>query len=68
LAAGGLKHFKAGDFEISLDVRTDIALWTDGKGDWHGVLQSESGLIPEPLLRITKNWTRLHIPAPVAMK
>jgi hypothetical protein len=64
LAAGGLKHFKSGDFEITLNERTDVALWVDRKGEWQGVLQSEDGLIPEQLMRITKRWTRLRVPVP----
>jgi hypothetical protein len=68
LAAGGLKHIKTGDFEISLDEPIDVALWTDGKGEWQGVLHSESGLLPEQFLRITKNWIRLRIPSPAEAK
>jgi hypothetical protein len=68
LAAGGLKHVKVGDFEISLDDRVDVALWIDRKGAWQGVVQSESGAIPEKLLRISKRWTRLRVPVPPDVK
>jgi hypothetical protein len=68
LVAGGLRHFKAGDFEISLDDRVDIALWIDANGKWQGVLQSESGVISKQLLKITKQWTRLRVPVPEETK
>jgi hypothetical protein len=68
LVAGGLKHFKVGDLEISLKDRADVALWIDSKGKWEGVFQSESGVIPEQLLKITKQWTRLRIPVPEEAK
>jgi hypothetical protein len=65
LAGGGLKHFKAGDFEIKLDKQPDIALWTDNQGDWQGVIQGLHGPIPDQLLAITKNWVRLNVPVPL---
>ena len=68
LAAGGLKHFKLGNFEISLNEPADVALWIDRKGEWQGVLQSASGLIPEQLLKITKRWIHLRVPVPVEAK
>jgi hypothetical protein len=68
LAAGGLKHFKVGDFEISLDQRTDFALWLDGQGKWQGVIQNENGLIPPQLSAITKQWIRLRVPVPTEGK
>jgi hypothetical protein len=64
LVAGGLKHVRAGDLEISLDDRVDVAMWIDEGGEWCGVVQSASGAIPEPLARITKRWTRLRVPIP----
>jgi hypothetical protein len=67
-AAGGLKHIKAGNFEISLDERADMALWIDAKGEWQGVFQSERGIIPKQLLSITKRWTRLRVPLPEKIK
>lgn len=63
LAAGGLKSFKAGTFEIRLDERTDLALWKDPNGKWQGVIQGWQGAaIPDVLLQITANWERLSIP------
>jgi hypothetical protein len=64
LAAGGLKSFKAGSFEINLDERLDIALWVDHKGKWQGIVQGCKGAIPADLLNVTEKWTRLHIPEP----
>ncbi len=52
----------AGNLEISLNERADIALWIDQDGKWQGVVQSESGAVPEPLLKITKQWTGLRVP------
>ena len=45
--------------------RADIALWRDAQGQWQGVLQGHTGPIPDALTRITKNWTRLRLPAPL---
>lgn len=64
LAAGGLRYFKLGNFEISLNEPADLALWRDRKGEWQGVLQGTAGSIAEQLLRITKRWTRLRVPTP----
>lgn len=63
LAAGGLKSFKAGDLSIELAQRIDLALWRDANGEWKGVLQDHNGPVPDALLAITKNWTRLGVPA-----
>ena len=65
LAAGSMKSFKTGDFAINLDEPTDIALWIDDNGEWQGVIQGMDGEIPENLVKITKNWTRLNIPTPL---
>ncbi len=64
LAAGGLKYFKTGTFEIRLDERTDIALWMDKNGKWKGVVQGEQAGIPKSLTRITRNWTFIQAPLP----
>jgi hypothetical protein len=64
LAAGSLKSFKTGNFEIYLDERLDIALWIDNKGKWKGIIQGWKGAIPPELLKVTKNWNRLNIPEP----
>lgn len=66
LAAGGLKHFDGGGLTIDLAERADVALWRDATGEWRGVLQEFDGPLPEPLARITKNWTRVKTPAPFA--
>jgi hypothetical protein len=39
MAAGGLKHLRAGHVEITLDKPIDVALWRDAQGNLHGVLQ-----------------------------
>ena len=62
LAAGGLKGFKVRDFEIYLDKRADVALWTDKKGNWRGVLQGWNGAVPAALLAITTDWIHLDVP------
>ena len=66
MAAGGLKRFKCGRFEIKLDERADVAIWRDPKGDWQGVLQGWEGEVPRALLDVTNNWTRLRVPKPYA--
>lgn len=65
IVAGGLKSFKAGNLEINLEERIDIALWKDDKEKWEGVIQGWKGNIPAQLLAITKNWNRLRIPVPL---
>ena len=65
LAAGGLRYFKVGDFEIKLDQPTDIALWRNDKGEWNGVLLGWNDVIPERLMNITNNWIRLEVPVPL---
>jgi hypothetical protein len=66
LAAGSLKFFKAGDFEINLDERLDIALWIDENGQWKGLIQGLKGEIPAVLRRITGNWEQVGLPEPPA--
>jgi hypothetical protein len=65
MAAGGLKASACGDLHIQLPDPADIALWRDAQGQWQGVLQGHTGPIPDALTRITKNWTRLRLPAPL---
>ena len=65
LAAGGLKSFQTGSFEIELHQRVDLALWLDEQGKWRGVLQGWAGDIPAPLLAVTHEWLRLDVPPPV---
>ncbi len=64
LAAGGLKSFKAGDLEILLDERIDMALWINQSGEFEGVVQGWEGDIPSQLMEITGNWARLAVPVP----
>jgi hypothetical protein len=64
LAAGGLKSFKSGEMGILLNERMDLAFWINEDGEYEGVLQGWKGKIPPPLLKITRNWTRLGIPVP----
>lgn len=65
LAAGGLKHFKAGAVEIRIDRPADIALWKEGDGDWQGVLQAYDGDVPDALKALCENWLRLEVPQPL---
>ena len=65
-AAGSLKSFKAGDFEINLDKRLDMALWRDENGQWEGLVQGLKGEIPAVLRRITGNWEQVGLPEPPA--
>ncbi len=65
LAAGSLKLFKAGDFEIRLDKRLDIVLWINKNGEWQGVVQEDDDDIPEELMKITMNWSRINLPKPL---
>jgi hypothetical protein len=62
MAAGGLRHFKAGPVEIKLDKPADVALWRDPKGTLQGVLQGYEGDVPADLAALTSNWLRLELP------
>ncbi len=64
LAAGGLKSFKAGNFEIQLDDRMDIAIWLNENGKYEGVIQGWEGEVPSQLLELTMDWSRLALPVP----
>jgi hypothetical protein len=66
MAAGGFKMFKAADMTVELPERADVALWRDGKGRWHGVLQEWHGPVPAALAAITGDWVRLSVPEPLA--
>ncbi len=61
LAAGGLKRFKAGDFDLSLDPPLDIALWRKKDGSYRGAIQDFNDAIPERLLAITTDWLRFSL-------
>jgi hypothetical protein len=64
LVAGGLKSFNAGNVEIRLDDRVDMALWKKPDGKWQGVIQGWQGDAPDALLQITADWERLRVPVP----
>ncbi len=63
LAGGGLKLFATDDMRIELSGRTDLALWKDTEGKWHGVLHGFEGPVPDELSRITSNWVNVRVPA-----
>jgi hypothetical protein len=63
LAGGGLKLFVTDDLRIELSGRTDLALWRDKKGEWHGVLHGFKGPVPDELTRITTDWIQMSVPA-----
>jgi len=65
LAAGGLKRLRADKFKIELPERCDVALWRDGRGKFHGVLQGWLGEAPASLHELTKDWLRLSVPTPL---
>ena len=64
LAAGSLKSFSTGTFELNLDEPVDMALWVDDTGAWKGLLQGWQGPVPGELLKITEEWDRVKIPTP----
>ena len=64
LAFGGLKSFSTGTFKIDLPLRMNIVLIKE-KEKWKGIIQGYDGIIPENLLRITKNWTRISTVNPM---
>lgn len=65
LVASDLSRFKVGDFSITLDKRMDIALWKNQKNKWEGVIQiDKEEKVPDELMKITDNWTFLHLPIP----
>ncbi len=64
LAAGSLKEFKVNNFEIRLKERADVALWKNDDGKWQGIIQGWDGKIPDELMQITSNWSKLDIPVP----
>ena len=65
MAAAGLKHFKTGSVEITLDQPADVALWQEAKGKMQGVLQDYQGPVPADLKAITPHWLRLDVPTPI---
>ena len=61
MAGGGLKSFKSESLSFDLPERTDVVLYKE-KGKWKGIVQNNNGYLPETLLSITTNWTRLSLP------
>ena len=61
IAAGGLKSIRAGELDISLSKRADIALWYGENGRLRGVLQDWQGPVPASLKAITSDWLRLCV-------
>ena len=66
MAAGGLKSFKGPGLEITLDERIDLALWLNENGKWEGVVQGWEDDLPQQLLELTRDWSRLAVPVPYA--
>jgi len=64
LAAGGLMLFKTATQTIELAERLDIALFKEPGKELRGVVHGYNGPIPEPLLALTNNWTRVRVPTP----
>ncbi len=64
MAAGGLKSFKSTGLEITLNDRTDMALWRNERGKWEGVIQGTEDDVPPELLKITGDWSQLALPLP----
>ena len=62
LAAGSLKYVKIDDFELSLPIPIDLAFGKDKNGTFHGVVQDYKGAIPDPLLKLTRDWRHLASP------
>jgi hypothetical protein len=58
LAGSDVRLVEAGPLRLEFAQPVDFALWRDGKGVPHGVIQGEAP-VPGPLLRLTKDWTRL---------
>jgi hypothetical protein len=65
MVAGGLKMFVCHDMRIEMPERIDIALWHNRQGQWEGVLQGHSGPIPNALIQLNANWSRLQFPVPL---
>ena len=64
IAAGGLKSFKSGNFQIQLKERLDLAIWKNEKNEWQGIIQGWEKEIPPCLLNITHNWQMIDLPTP----
>jgi hypothetical protein len=64
LAAGGLKLFKSVTQTIALPERMDVAIFKAPSGEWRGVVHGYDGPIPDVLLALAKEWTRVRVPSP----
>jgi hypothetical protein len=64
-AAGGLKRLHAGDLNVELPDRIDVAVFRDDHGRLHGVLQGYPGPVPAPLAKLTEDWLHLSVPIPL---
>jgi len=63
LAAGGLRYFQAGKFQLELETPIDIAMWRDQTGGWQGVIQDSTNIVlPQCLQKLTNNWQFLGLP------
>jgi hypothetical protein len=58
MAGSGVRLVDAGPLHIEFAQPIDFALWRDAQGVPHGVVQGDAP-VPEPLLQLTKDWTRL---------
>ena len=65
MAAGGLRKFQTDGLTIELPEPADVALWRDGAGAWHGVLQGWPGPVPAALVAVTGDWRRTAVPVPL---
>ena len=68
LAAGGLRRFQGGGFDLVLDPPLDLALGHDAGGRWQGMIQGGVGPVPPTLLQLTTNWQRRVTPSPIASR
>ncbi|MCC6794538.1 MAG: hypothetical protein IT366_05415 [Candidatus Hydrogenedentes bacterium] len=64
LAAGGLKTFKSAAQSIELPERLDIAFFKEPGHEPRGIVHGYDGPIPDALLTLTKDWTRVRVPTP----
>jgi hypothetical protein len=62
LAAAQLRRLQVGECRIELETPTDMALWQDEAGHWHGVLQDHPGSVPSSLQAFTDDWLRIRTP------
>ncbi len=65
LAGGKLTRFEGPGLSLVLEEGMDLALWRTDDGSWKGVLRGTDTAVPPALERITADWTRLPVPAPM---